>query len=147
MGGAVFSSIVVGTDGSETAALAVRRAAGLARAFSCPLHVVSAYGTEGTPEALVEPTDLGDWILGLEVEVRALLAGIAEELASDGLKTHTYAVPGHPVPAILDVVRSTNADLVVVGNKGMQGPTRTVGSVPNSIAHRAPCDVLIVHTA
>ena len=143
----MFRSIVVGTDGSETAAEAVRRAAYLARALSSPLHVVSAYGTEATPESLADPPDLGDWILGLEGEVRELLAGIAEELTGNGVKTQTYAVPGHPVPAILDVVDSAGADLVVVGNKGMQGATRTIGSVPNSIAHRAPCDVLIVHTA
>lgn len=142
----MLRSIVVGTDGSETAAEAVRRAAGLAKAFSSALHVVSAYGTESTPDALVDPPDLGDWVLGLEVEVRALLAGIAEELAADGLKVHTHAVPGHPVPAILDVVGAADADVVVVGNKGMQGATRTIGSVPNSIAHRAPCDVFIVHT-
>jgi nucleotide-binding universal stress UspA family protein len=143
----VFRSIVVGTDGSDTAAEAVRRAAGLAKAFSSPLHVVSAYGTEATPEALLDTPDLGDWVLGLEVEVRALLAGIAGELAADGVKVRIYAVPGHPVPAILDVVGAADADLVVVGNKGMQGATRTIGSVPNSVAHRAPCDVLIVHTA
>jgi nucleotide-binding universal stress UspA family protein len=62
------------------------------------------------------------------------------------VKVQTYAVPGHPVPVILDVVRAVGADLVVVGNKGMQGATRTIGSVPNSIAHRARCDVFIAYT-
>jgi nucleotide-binding universal stress UspA family protein len=124
----------------------VRRAAKLAKAFSSALHVVSAYGTEGTPEAALTPPDLGDWIRDLGVEVEAMLARVAEELVADGVKVETHAAFGHPVHVIVDVARTQGADLVVVGNKGMQAPTRIIGSVPNSIAHRAPCDVVIVHT-
>jgi nucleotide-binding universal stress UspA family protein len=148
----MYTSIVVGTDGSATAAEAVARAAEVARAFSAPLHLVSAYrlplttGAEVVPEAALALADLGDWIVALQVETEALLERARHRLAAEGLKVVSHALPGHPVRAILDVAKAEGADLVVVGNKGMRGAKRILGSVPNSISHHAPCDVLIVHT-
>lgn len=148
----MYASIVVGTDGSATAAAAVHRAAEVAKAFSAPLHVVSAYrlplrtGAEAAPEAALALADLGDWVLALQVETEAVLERVREQLGAEGVKVATHALPGHPATAILDVARAEGADLVVVGNKGMQGAKRILGSVPNSISHHAPCDVLIVHT-
>lgn len=148
----MYASIVVGTDGSATAAAAVRRAAEVAKAFSAPLHVVSAYrlplrtGAEGAPEAALALADLGDWVLALQAETEAVLERVREQLGTEGVKVKTHALAGHPATAILDVARAEGADLVVVGNKGMQGAKRILGSVPNSVSHHAPCDVLIVHT-
>jgi nucleotide-binding universal stress UspA family protein len=142
----MYHCIVVGTDGSDTAAEAVRHAADLARTFSAPLHLVSAYGTDPTPEAELAPVELGEWIAELSGRVEAMLADAAKQLTADGLDVKTHAVFGHPVNAIVSTALAEGADLVVVGNVGMQAPARTIGSVPNSIAHRAPCNVLVVHT-
>ncbi len=59
----------------------------------------------------------------------------------------THAREGDPADAILEVAEQTDADLIVVGNKGMTGARRfLLGSVPNKISHHAPCSVYIVRT-
>ena len=59
----------------------------------------------------------------------------------------TIARQGEPADAILDVAEEENADLIVVGNKGMTGAKRfLLGSVPNKVSHHAPSSVLIVRT-
>ena len=58
----------------------------------------------------------------------------------------TDALPGDAVKAILQVAGEVDADLIVVGNKGMRGAGRLLGSVPNSVTHKAPCSVLVVKT-
>ena len=64
---------------------------------------------------------------------------------SSGVPTFTtHALPGDPAKAILSVANEVGADLIVVGNKGMKGKGRFLGSVPNDIAHQAACAVLIV---
>ena len=57
-----------------------------------------------------------------------------------------HAIPGDATAAILRVAQEVNADLIVVGNKGMKGKGRVLGSVPNTVSHKAPCSVLIVNT-
>ena len=64
-----------------------------------------------------------------------------------GVEVETYAREGDPADAILDVAEEQNADLIVVGNKGMTGAKRfLLGSVPNKVSHHAPCSVLIIRT-
>ena len=76
-----------------------------------------------------------------------LLAGLAAEAQEAGVSTQTHAVEGAPVQALIDVARAMGADLIVTGNRGMTGLRGMLGSVPNSLAHRAPCAVLIVPTS
>ena len=62
-----------------------------------------------------------------------------------GVEVETFAREGDPADAILDVAEERNADLIVVGNKGMTGAKRfLLGSVPNKVSHHAPCCVLII---
>ncbi|HTV10340.1 MAG TPA: universal stress protein, partial [Acidimicrobiales bacterium] len=65
----------------------------------------------------------------------------------EGLKVHSHVLPGSAADAIVETARNVGADLVVVGNKGMRGAGRVLGSVPNSVAHRAGCSVLVVKTS
>jgi nucleotide-binding universal stress UspA family protein len=146
----MFASIVVGTDGSATAAAAVERACSLALVHSSELHVVSAYPSSaaaavasGRDPASVAP-DERDAEARAAVERR--LAGVRQQVEGVGVKITTHAVGYDAVTAILDVAKAQQADLIVVGNKGMQGTKRVLGSVPDVLAHRAPCDVLIVNT-
>ncbi len=151
----MYRSIVVGTDGSQTADRAVQEAAKLAKAFDVPLHVVSAYRA-ATPTASMASLAavevgaaavmLGDWMLDVRSSVVDCLDELSAGLRADGVKVETHALPGSPVDAILKVAEDCRADLVVVGNKGMNGARRVLGSVPNSVAHKAPCTVLVVKT-
>ena len=146
----MFRSIVVGTDGSDTAQKAVDAAIDLARLSGARLELVSAY--EPVPnqrlrqEARQMPADL-QWMVNPREDVDATLSEAAERVGECGIEWRTYAREGDPADAILDVAEELASDLIVVGNKGMTGAKRFVlGSVPNKVSHHAPCSVLIVRT-
>ena len=146
----MFSRIVVGTDGSETAQLAVREAAELARQTGAELDLVSAY--EPVPqsrlrsEQMEAPDDIAHTV-GPREDVDAILREAAAEVEAAGVKVRTFARQGEPADAILDVAEEESADLIVVGNKGMTGAKRfLLGSVPNKVSHHAPSSVLIIRT-
>jgi nucleotide-binding universal stress UspA family protein len=146
----MFNSIVIGTDGSETAKEAVRQASELAKAHGSRLHLVSAY--EPVPEGRLReersevPEDL-QWMVNPREDVNATLEETGEQLKGEGLEVETHAREGDPADAILDVAEEKGADLIVVGNKGMTGAKRfLLGSVPNKVSHHAPCSVMIIRT-
>jgi len=147
----VFASIVVGTDGSQTAATAVRYATDLAREVGARLQIVSAYEPVAELEregvAVELPADL-QWIVNPREEVLAMLAQAAAEARSAGVReVETFARLGDAADAIIDVAEEQRCDLVVVGNRGKTGAKRfLLGSVPNKVSHHAPCSVLIVRT-
>ena len=142
--------MVVGTDGSETAGEAVRQASELAKQIGAKVHLVSAY--EPVPEGRLRderdqvPDDL-QWMVNPREDVNETLAQAAEGLAAQGIDVEIHAREGDPADAILDVAEEMNADLIVVGNKGMTGAKRfLLGSVPNKVSHHAPCSVMIIRT-
>jgi nucleotide-binding universal stress UspA family protein len=147
----VFDSIVVGTDGSQTAAMALQAAIELAGQCGARLHIVSAYepvADERTrSEQLDVPHDV-QWALGPRADVLALLDEARTRAARGGVgEVETSARVGDAADAILDVAEEQSADLIVIGNKGMTGAKRfLLGSVPNKVSHHAPCSVLIVRT-
>jgi nucleotide-binding universal stress UspA family protein len=146
----VIRSIVVGTDGSDTATEAVRQATELARTLGARIYLVSAY--EPVPESrlrderLQVPDDL-QWTINPREDVDRTLELGAEGMREVGVQVETLAREGDPADAILDVAEEREADMIVVGNKGMTGAKRfLLGSVPNKISHHAPCSVLIIRT-
>jgi len=146
----MFRSIVVGTDGSDTAKKAVTAAVDLAKQIGATLDIVSAY--EPVPhsrlrhEARQAPEDL-QWMINPREDVEATLRDAADEVEGEGIHVETFAREGDPADAILDVAEERGADLIVVGNKGMTGAKRfLLGSVPNKVSHHAPCSVLIIRT-
>jgi len=146
----MFDSIVVGTDGSETAGEAVRQAISLAQPLGAKLQIVSAYepvsDTRLRDESKQAPSDL-QWMVNPREDVEATLREAADLAAESGVKTETFARQGDPADAILDVAEENGSDLIVVGNKGMTGAKRfLLGSVPNKVSHHAPCSVLIIRT-
>jgi nucleotide-binding universal stress UspA family protein len=146
----MFDRIVVGTDGSETAAAAVRQAVELAKRFDASLDIVSAYEPVKQGRLKVENEDLpGDLshTVGPREDVNLLFEAAAGEARSAEIETSTHAREGDPADALLDVAEEHGADLIVVGNKGMTGARRfLLGSVPNNVSHNAPCGVYIVRT-
>ena len=146
----MFTRIVVGTDGSETAAEAVRQAVDLAKLAGAQLSIVSAY--EPVSKRRIEgeqqgaPADV-QYEIGPREDVNLVLDAAAANAKKEGLEVQTHPVEGDPAEAILNVAEETNADLIVVGNKGMTGARRfLLGSVPNNVSHHAPCSVIIVRT-
>jgi nucleotide-binding universal stress UspA family protein len=146
----MFASIVVGTDGSETANEAVRQATDLAKAVGARIHLVSAFEPIGNQRLREERTQVPDdmqWMVNEREDVDATLRKTAEDLGEIGVQVDTYARQGDPADAILDVAEEQGADLIIVGNKGMTGAKRfLLGSVPNKVSHHAPCSVLIIRT-
>ena len=146
----MFRSIVVGTDGSETAGEAVRQAVELAKATGARLELVSAYEPIAEGRLREERQQIPDdmqWMVNPREDVDATLDS-AVELASDaGVTVEKFARQGDPADAILDVAEETKADLIVVGNKGMTGASRFfLGSVPNKVSHHVQRSLLIVRT-
>ena len=146
----MFRSIVVGTDGSETARKAVDEAIDLAKTVGASVCVVSAYEPVSQArlreEAKQMPDDL-QWMVNPREEVDATLSDAADAVREAGLEVETFAREGDPADAILDVAEEQKADLIIVGNKGMSGAKRfLLGSVPNKVSHHAPCSVMIIRT-
>jgi nucleotide-binding universal stress UspA family protein len=142
----MYSSIVVGIDGSPTAEIALDRAIELAHSSGGRLHVVSAYEpaqarvTGGAPsgDAYEAPSDF---------KVEGVLQRALDRSATKDLQVQEHAPRGNAADALISVAKETGADLIVIGSVGLQGPKRIFGSVPNTVTHKSPCDVLIVQTA
>jgi nucleotide-binding universal stress UspA family protein len=138
----MFKTVLVAADGSLTASRAVSTAVALVKAVGGTLHVVNAYRpenvrTEQLPKEFAYTTaDPAD----------TLLADLRLAIAKEGVNAEYHAAKGDPADAIVRVADRVEADLIVVGNRGMKGARRVLGSVPNSVAHQANCSVLIVDT-
>jgi nucleotide-binding universal stress UspA family protein len=138
----MIRSVVVGTDGSGTATEAVRQAADLAVTHGALIHLVTVVpsGRDLTASQIKNLPDN-------EQAADAVLSAAAAIFAGLGVTYETHHRTGDPAEAIIEVAQATGADLIMVGNKGMSGAKRfLLGSVPNKIAHHAPCNVMIVKT-
>ncbi len=149
----MYQVIVVGTDGSETAGVAVHHAVELARLSGATLHIVNAHRLVSAANmaqaagAGAATFDLGAVNDGIVDESKLVCERASEEARRAGVTVETHAVASDPSDALLDVAEQVHADLLVVGNRGMTGVRRFVlGSVPNKVSHHAPCSLLIVDT-
>lgn len=149
--------IVTGVDGSETALHAAEKAAAFAAAFGTELHVVSAFTVKMTEtiqtlQSKNLPEDKADAYQSVVSETAQEAENIASTAADtlrNGFPELTIipkAVEGPPGAAISGEADSLGADLIVVGNKRVQGPTRIFGSVARAIARETDCDLYIVNT-
>jgi nucleotide-binding universal stress UspA family protein len=135
----MYQRIVVGTDGSGSADLAVAHAIELARLSGGVVHLVHAWDVSKAVASMGE--DAPD-------DGHAMLAAVAEVCASNGVTAETHIVRDDPADALITVAHHVSADLLVVGNRGMTGAKRfVIGSVPNKISHHAPCNLLIIDTS
>lgn len=139
----MFQKMVVGANESATAAHAVRVAAELARLTEAELHIVTA----ATPRAVQGRRVPAEFRSTATADFTdTLLADVASVVKGAGVEPVVHAATGGPADALVRVAEEVGADVIVVGNKGMKGARRVLGSVPNSVAHHAPCSVLIVDT-
>lgn len=141
----MIDTIVTGVDDSATAAAAARKAAALASIHDAELHVISAYGNQET-KILRAGGDV------VQISHKETASGVAKSVA-DSLRADfphltitSDAALGQAGEALVSAAAELNADLIVVGNKRVQGFTRVMGSVARSVAAEAHCDVYVAYT-
>jgi nucleotide-binding universal stress UspA family protein len=145
-GDALIATIVVGTDGSQTAGRAVALAADLARGLGARLHLVNGYHDPAAPLGVAAPVAAVSSPVWHEVS-ESLLEEARADPCLAGLSVECHAVSGGPSHAIVEVAREVGADLIVVGNRGIRGAGgQRLESVPEAVVHLAPCHVLIAKT-
>jgi nucleotide-binding universal stress UspA family protein len=147
-----YRTVVVGTDGSDSSLRAVARAGALAGATGATLVIACAYlpaESDNREMAKAQDTLREDayQVVGSHPAEDTVRTAHEKASAAGAKNVKTVAVEGSPVEALLDVVRRENADLLVVGNRGLAGiKGRLLGSVPADATRRSVCDVLVVHT-
>jgi nucleotide-binding universal stress UspA family protein len=143
----MIQTIAVGTDGSDTASKAVDFALDLAEKYGSHVVVASSYRPVREDRLRQEqreaPEDI-QWSINPMEDVNAALRDVEEKAKQRGLETTSEAREGEPADVLCAIAEQHDADLLVVGNKGMK--RRVLGSVPNSVSHKAPCSVVIVKT-
>ncbi len=143
----MIQTVTVGTDGSDTAEKAVQFAFDLADKFGAKIVIASSYRPVSEDKVRRDqreaPEDI-QWSINPTQEVDATLDKAAERARGRGIETVTEAREGDPADVLVEIAEAHGADLLVVGNRGMD--RRVLGSVPNSVSHKAPCSVVIVKT-
>jgi nucleotide-binding universal stress UspA family protein len=142
----MYKIVVVGTDGSSRAEKAVDEAIDLARSENARLHLVAAFSANERHWEQIQSSAMTSRV-GLGEVAEQVLARTAKRAEEQGVQVEYSAVEGDPAEVLLEVADRQNADLIVVGNKGMTGARRFfLGSVPNKVIHHAPCGVMVVRT-
>lgn len=143
----MIATVAVGTDGSGTATKAVEAAVDLAERYDARIVFLSAYAPVSEHRLRKEKRDAPDdiqWSINPEEDVDATLSAATELADERGLKWTTEAAQGDPATVLVDLAAKHDADVLVIGNRGMN--RRLLGSVPNSVTHKAGCSVLVVKT-
>jgi nucleotide-binding universal stress UspA family protein len=140
----MISTVAVGTDGSATANEAVSEAAEIARRFGAKLVLLSAFqDSRGSLSGQGQDIEL-QWASSSSARVRSILERSEDDLSRSGVECETRADEGDPAEVLVRLAAECGADLLVIGNRGIR--RRVLGSVPNTVTHKADCSVLVVKT-
>jgi nucleotide-binding universal stress UspA family protein len=143
----MYHTIVVGTDCSPTAQRAVEKAADLARLSGAKLYLVSAVSESVTALAAASGASvIADHCLGAIEDQVVRVDAIADRLRAQGIDVETWVDRGSAADALVSAAEQLDADVLVVGDRGLKGIRGVLGSVPSRVTHRAHTDVLVVHT-
>jgi nucleotide-binding universal stress UspA family protein len=130
--------------------LAVDRVGELAQALGAVVHIVNSYApiSAGAVLAAAGGTAIADVPTDDDAQARAeeIVGRARDRLAARGLNLRTHVCSGAPAQALMTIADDEHAQMIVVGNRGMTGARRVLGSVPNRVSHNARCGVLIVPT-
>jgi nucleotide-binding universal stress UspA family protein len=137
----MINTVAVGTDGSETADEAVRQAAEIARRFDAKLVLLSAF--KGSPSPREQDVEL-QWASNSSAQIGTLLERTKVRLRQEGIECEKRFDEGDPAEVLVRLAEECDADMLVIGNKGMK--RRVLGSVPNTVTHKADRSVLVVKT-
>ena len=148
----IYDTVMVGVDGSDSSYRAVHRATELAKDARARLVIVCAYQSEPHGVAQHARDVLGEEAYQVRGPNPAeeTLRVAAERAYGQGMPEQaieTTRLRGDPVPSLVTASRRADADVLVVGDRGLNTLTgRILGSVPGDVTRRAPCDVVIAHT-
>jgi nucleotide-binding universal stress UspA family protein len=141
----MLSTVAVGTDGSATATKAVEAAAEIARRFDARLVLLSAsQASRGRSAGSSASSEELQWAFNKDARVRELLRRTEQDLRERKIDCTTRFDEGDPAEVLIRLAEECDADLLVIGNRGMH--RRVLGSVPNTVTHKAPCSVYVVKT-
>jgi nucleotide-binding universal stress UspA family protein len=138
----MFRRVAVGTDGSATAAEAVEAAIEMARRFEAELVLLGVFHAGDGPPGDEDPEV--QWTWSPTARMREVLDRTEAEMRRSGVECRTLTGQGEPGEVLVELAEACEADVLVIGNKGMH--RRVLGSVPNTVTHRAPCSVFVVKT-
>lgn len=152
----MVSTVAIGVDGSQTAAKAVEMGAEVARRYDASVVLLSAIHTSARASAAAATAGMAtaglaigsvelDWAYDKGARIRHVLESTESRLRRSGLECRTLIDEGDAGDVLVRLAQECGADLLVVGSKGMQ--RRVLGSVPNTVTHKARCSVLVVKTA
>lgn len=137
-------SIVVGTDGSPGAKAAVQRAAEVARGNDARVHLVTAYPDVPSYRETITSSAKADPI-DLRQAAESVLSRAGREFEAEGIEVEGHAREGDPAQVIIEVAQEKQADLIVVGARGLTGVQRfLLGSVSSKLSHHSPTSVMVV---
>jgi nucleotide-binding universal stress UspA family protein len=140
----MLATVAVGTDGSATAAKAVGAAADIAERFGARLVLLSAFEGTDSPTDTGSGADERQWASNNDARVRELLSRVEQEMRERKIECSSMHDEGDPAEVLVRLAEECQADLLVIGSVGMH--RRVLGSVPNTVTHRAPCSVYVVKT-
>jgi nucleotide-binding universal stress UspA family protein len=140
----MLSTVAVGTDGSSTASKAVEAAAEIAERFGAKLVLLSAFQGTDRPTDSGSGADERQWAFNNDARVRELLSRTQQELGARQIECESMHEEGDPAEVLVRLAKECAADLLVIGNVGME--RRVLGSVPNTVTHKATCSVYVVKT-
>jgi nucleotide-binding universal stress UspA family protein len=141
----MIATVAVGTDGSATASKAVEAAIEIAQRFDAKLVLLSAFqGADSRPRGAQAGSEEIQWTFDNDARVREMLRRTEQELRDRKIECTTMVDEGDPADVLIRLAEECEADLIVIGNRGMQ--RRVLGSVPNTVTHKATCSVYVVKT-
>jgi nucleotide-binding universal stress UspA family protein len=143
-----YHTVVVGTDGSDTSLRAVDQAASVAAASDAKLVIATAYRREAGDTRAADVLKGEAYLVQGAAPIYAMLRGARDRAKAAGVKNvEERAKVGGPVGVLVDVAKEVDADLLVVGNVGLDTVAgRLFGSVPRGVSRRAKTEVRIVPT-
>jgi nucleotide-binding universal stress UspA family protein len=143
----MYKAIVVGTDGSDRAGVAVKEAFAMAKIAGAKVYAVHAVHPAATTGFSDVPGVAQATTSGLRDHADKVRTDLLAEAERQGVSVEFQNLEGDPADALIRTAEAVDADLLVVGNRGMTGVKRFVlGSVPNKVSHQCPCSLLIVDT-
>jgi nucleotide-binding universal stress UspA family protein len=146
-----YRTVVVGTDGSESSLRAVDRAAKLAAESDAKLIIATGYLPQKDDARAADILGNEGYKVSGNAPIYSMLHDARDRAKAAGAKTiEDRPIQGAPVYALVDVAEEVGADLLVVGNVGLDARSAIVArvfSIPGAVANRAKIDVLIVRTS
>ena len=138
----MFEKILIANDGSQGAQRALAAAINLAKSYGANLHMISV---EELPRFAASIEEVVEEKADAEHRFEGVIVRALGQAKAQGVTLATHVVPGHAVPAIVELIEREHFDLLVVGFMGHSALyNRLIGSTTDRLVEHVPCNVLVV---